>query len=216
MPVITIRGQLGSGTREIGQLIAKRLNIDYVDRQIIAEIAKRLNTPNHSIAEKEMPPSSFLDRIAEALGSTYSFDSIYPTMDLGALASMPNDTEYLAGLTTVITDLAKVRSVVIRGRGSQFILKDFPGVFHVMIVAPLEMRVKRTMEDRNLKDEKSAREEIARFEKGRYEFSKRYFHADMKDPIHYDLVVNTGRLDYEAAASIVVNAVSLMTKPAAP
>ena len=60
MPVITIGGQLGCGTRDIGKLIAKQLNINYIDREIIAEVAERLQSPEESIARKEMPPSALL------------------------------------------------------------------------------------------------------------------------------------------------------------
>jgi len=42
MPVLTIRGTLGSGAPEIGKQIAVRLHIDFVDREIIADVAKRI------------------------------------------------------------------------------------------------------------------------------------------------------------------------------
>ena len=38
-------GTLGSGAPEIGNQIAERLHIDYVDREIIAEMAERLKWP---------------------------------------------------------------------------------------------------------------------------------------------------------------------------
>jgi shikimate kinase len=38
MPVITIRGKMGSGAPEIGRKIASILKIDYIDREIIAEV----------------------------------------------------------------------------------------------------------------------------------------------------------------------------------
>jgi len=63
MPVITIRGQYGTWSAEIGQIIAHKLNIDYVDREIIAGVAERLRQPSKSIEEKEMPPSTLLGRI---------------------------------------------------------------------------------------------------------------------------------------------------------
>ena len=53
----------------------------------------------------------------------------------------------------MIKELAGSQSIVIRGRGSQFILKDFPGAFHVLIVAPIEVRVKRVMEKLKLNEE---------------------------------------------------------------
>ena len=154
MPVITIRGLYGSWAAEIGELIAHKLNIDYVDREIIAGVAERLRRPSTSIAEKEMPPSTLLGRISEAMAQTACLgDGIY-TGVYSPLCEIPlNDTNYLSGLEYVIKQLAASQSIVIRGRGSHFILKDFPGAFHVMIVAPIEVRLKRVMERREAQRE---------------------------------------------------------------
>ncbi len=206
MPVITIRGQYGSWSAEIGELIARKLNIDYVDREIIAGVAERLRQPSTSIAEKEMPPSTLLGRISEAMAQTaYLGDGIYAGV-YSPLWEIPlNDTHYLSGLEYVIKELARSQSIVIRGRGSQFILKDFPGAFHALIVAPIEMRVKRIMERLKI-NEGDARKEIARFDNGSSAFVKRYFKANIADPINYDIVINTNHLDVEGAASIIVDA----------
>ena len=67
MAVVTIRGQLGSSAPEIGRLVADRLHADYVDQEIIAEVAARLVWPEQGSAQKEIPPGSLLGRIAEAL-----------------------------------------------------------------------------------------------------------------------------------------------------
>ena len=206
MPVITIRGQYGSGSAEIGELIAHKLNIDYVDREIIAGVAERLRRPSTSIAEKEMPPSTLLGRISEAMAQTACLgDGIYAGV-YSPLCEIPlNDTNYLSGLEYVIKELAASHSIVIRGRGSHLILKDFPGAFHVLIVAPIAARVKRVMERQKL-NEADARKEIARFDDGSREFVKRYFKANIADPINYDMVINTNHLSVEGAASIVVEA----------
>ena len=212
MPVITIRGQYGSGSAEIGELIAHKLNIDYVDREIIAGVAERLRRPSTSIADKEMPPSTLLGRISEAMAQTACLgDGIYAGV-YSPLCEIPlNDTNYLSGLEYVIKELAASQSIVIRGRGSHFILKDFPGAFHVLIVAPIAARVKRVMERKKL-NEVDARKEIARFDDGSREFVKRYFKANIADPINYDMVINTNHLSIEDAASIIVDAVH-KTKP---
>ena len=206
MPVITIRGLYGSWAAEIGELIAHKLNIDYVDREIIAGVAERLRRPSTSIAEKEMPPSTLLGRISEAMAQTACLgDGIY-TGIYSPLCEIPlNDTNYLSGLEYVIKELAASQSIVIRGRGSHFILKDFPGAFHVLIVAPIAARVKRVMERKKL-NEVDARKEIARFDDGSREFVKRYFKANIADPINYDMVINTNHLSVESVASIIVEA----------
>ena len=115
------------------------------------------------------------------------------------------DTRYLEALESVVRELAKSPSLVIRGRGSQFILKDHPGSLHVLVVAPLDARVKRVMKDLKI-DEEAAREEIRRFDTSRHQFVKRYFQADLEDPLHYDLVINTGGLSFQAAASLTISA----------
>lgn len=211
MSIVTIRGQLGSGASEIGKLVADRLHIDYVDREIIAEISERLKWSKQGIAEKEMPPGSFRGRILEALSHAYpgaGYTGVYARAYAPTWEIPLDDTSYLAGLESVIKELAASSSIVIRGRGSQFILKDYPGVLHVLVVAPLEIRLKRVMESLEL-DEKHAEKEIERFDSSRREFTKRYFKAELENPENYDLVINTEHLSFDSAASIVVGALPL-------
>ena len=129
MSVVTIRGDLGSGAREIGKQVADKLSIDYVDREIIADVAVRLKQSKKVIADKEMPPGTLIGRIGEALGraaETYGrnpadlgYSGIYlPTWEIPL-----SDARYLTGLKSVIEELARTQSIVIQGRGSQFILK---------------------------------------------------------------------------------------------
>lgn len=212
MPVITIRGQLGSGAPEIGRLVAAQLNIDYVDREVLNDVAAKLRYPEQKIEKQEMPPATLLSRIRDAL------EHSYPPVSGGGGVAVPmvyfsptdiplDDKSYLTGLEAVIKELAAGKSIVIRGRGSQFILKDNPGVFHVLTIAPLETRIKRVRDCLNV-DEKKARQEIENFDSSRREFIKRYFKADLEDPLNYDLVINTGYLEYKDAAAIIINAVT--------
>jgi cytidylate kinase len=211
MSLVTIRGQLGSGAPEIGRLIADKLHIDYVDRQIIAEVAERLQRDEQDVIRKEMPPGTLKGRIVEALTSNYimvepHYGGAYLPPELIPLG----DERYVKVLESVVRQLAGGSSLVIRGRGSQFILKDRSGSVHVFVVAPMELRVERVMQDLKL-DEKAAREEVTRYDTSRHEFAKRYFQAELEDPIHYDLVINTGRVPFEVAASIIINALGTTT-----
>ena len=67
MPVITIRGKMGSGAPEIGKMLAEKLKYDYIDREIIAAVATRLNLQENEVIAKEMPPVTLRERIEEAL-----------------------------------------------------------------------------------------------------------------------------------------------------
>jgi cytidylate kinase len=205
MPIITIRGQLGSGATEIGRQIADRIHVDYVDREIIAKVATQLQREEEEVMIKEMPPGSLIGRIVEALGNSgVDFQGAYVPFWQTPLG----DARYLQALETVVRELARSESLVIQGRGSQFILKDHPRAFHVLIVAPIEVRVKRVMQDFKL-DQEAAKREIGNYDSSRREFIKRYFKAEREDPAFYDLIVNTEHFTFQAAASIVLDALPL-------
>jgi len=212
MCVITIRGQLGSGAPEIGKMVADSLGYEYVDRQIIAEVAAKLNYPEQKIEQQEMPPATLFRRIKDALEHSYppvpDTAGLKTTEILLSPSAIPlDDNSYLNGLKSVIEGLAEDKSIVIRGRGSHIILKDRPDTFHILVIAPLATRLKRIMKERKL-DEKAAMKAINNFDKSRREFIKRYFKADLEDPMYYSLVINTEQLNYAAAASIIYDAVS--------
>ena len=207
MPIITIRGPLGSGAPERGKLAADNLHIDYVDREIIAAVAARLNRQEEDVTEKETPPSGLFGRIARALERGYSSDLGFEGAYMHVWQIPLDDARYFNTLEAVIKELARSQSLVIQGRGSQFILRDYPKALHVLMTAPTEVRLKRVMETLKL-DRENAKREIVRFDSGAREFIKRYFKAEVWDPVYYDLVVNTDHLGFQAAASIVLNALS--------
>jgi len=206
LPLITIRGQMGSGAHEVGQLLAQKLELDFVDREIIDMVAERLNHETAEIARKEMPPGTFLGRIVQALQHAYPPGGSHPA-EYPGLEVLPEDNRYLDSLQSVVRDLAGSGDLVIQGRGSQFILKDHPGALHILLVAPLELRVKRVTEKLQV-DEKAARKEIERYDSSRREFIKRYFRAELEDPVHYGMTINTQRFYFEETAAIIINALA--------
>jgi cytidylate kinase len=205
MSIITIRGQLGSGAPDIGKIIASKLNCDYLDREILAAVAAHMDRSEDQVAVKEMPAGTFLGRIVEAINHTYPGGvaregAFYPNWEFSI-----DDKSYLESLISIIKELAGSNSIIIRGRGSQFILKDIPGALHILTVAPLKIRIRRVMDAAGVNEE-TAKKEIQLFDSSRREFIKRYFNADLEDPSHYDLVINTEHIKYEAAASLVIYA----------
>lgn len=202
MAIITIRGQLGSAAPEIAKAVAASLHIDYVDQQIIAEVAAALRRSKEEVAEKEMPPGTLMGKIVEALARSGAVEANFESR-------LPLDDQiYFVGLEHVIQELARNESLVIRGRGSQFILRDHPGALHVLLVAPLATRVKRVVETLKV-DEETAKKKIAEFDGSRREFTKRYFHADLEDTANYDLVINTARFNPGDIDSIITRAVTV-------
>ena len=121
-----------------------------------------------------------------------------------------DDARYLDALKSVIQDITLEGNIVIHGRGSQFILRNNPSALHVLVVAPLPLRIKRVME-RSKTDEENALKQIEEYSKTRRDFNKRFFKKDMMDIVYYDLVVNTEHLTYEIAAQIIIKALQRKT-----
>ena len=220
MMVLTIRGTLGSGAPEVGNLVAERLHIDYVDREIIDEIAERLRRSKHDVAEKDMPPGSLGGDIVEALSYNCPSQSL---PDVGYTGSyLPtweiplNNIQYLTGLEFVIKKLASSSSIVIRGRGSQFVLKDYPNALHILIEDPLALHVKRVMESLAIK-ETEANKKVELSDSSHREFARRYFHASLEDPVnYYDTVINTEHFSVDDAAGLIAAALPFKDKTYIP
>jgi hypothetical protein len=216
-----IHGKEVSGVSEIGKMLAKELCIDYIDNRIIAHIARRLNRHVLDVAKKEISSRTLLGRIAGVLSlgeNSYSKDYqsgdgeiFYVPMELYPWEILIDDKLYLQTLKVVITELAKSHAIVIRGRGSQFILKNFPGAYHVLIVAPTCLRVERTMESLKL-DEENAKKQIKNSDNSQREFIRRYFNAETENTLDYGLVINTKDIAFQDAASIIANAIPSESK----
>jgi cytidylate kinase len=208
MPIITIRGQLGSGAPQIGRKIADAFHIDYMDREIINRLAERLNRPIKEIIAKEILPTTLKERIATFI--QHDFAGSGPLNHPSPEADAPplDNAHYVKVLGSVIKKIATNGSVVICGRGSQFFLSKFSGIIHILVVAPLDIRIKRVMESFGLSEE-AAREKITRYDGNRREFIKKYFKADLENPEYYDMTINTAHISYESATSMIIKAISL-------
>jgi hypothetical protein len=62
-------------------------------------------------------------------------------------------------------------------------------------------------------DKENAKKEIARSVGNRREFIKRYFQAEVEDPMNYDIVLNAEHLSFEVAALIIVGALLFKARP---
>ena len=205
MPIVTLHGQYGCGVTSIGKKLADRLGIDYVDRKIIAEVAQRLQRGERIIEEKESLPGNAIGRIAQALsisGMDYSLAYI-PPEDLPV-----DDVHYLETLKSVVKGLAKNNSMVIHGRGSQFILRDEVKALHVLLVAPAEIRIQNIMNSQNLDSEAAVRE-MNKLDGSFHQFIKRYFKAELEEPVFYDIILNTHYFTEDEIVNLVTEALRI-------
>ena len=79
-------------------------------------------------------------------------------------------------------------------------------VFHVRLVSALEKRVQRIQELEQL-SKKAALAFMRKEDRGRERYLKKYFEADVDDPLLYDLTINTDRISHDQAAKLIAEAV---------
>jgi cytidylate kinase len=104
-----------------------------------------------------------------------------------------------------ILHLAELGNVILIGRGANMITARLPGVFHVRLVAPLERRVEHAHEYYGM-SLRQARAFCSSQDRGRSRYFKKYFKANIDDPLLYHLVINTGLVSYDDAARLIVEA----------
>ncbi|HSM24184.1 MAG TPA: cytidylate kinase-like family protein, partial [Anaerolineaceae bacterium] len=80
-------------------------------------------------------------------------------------------------------------NVIIVGRASQLILKNFPNSLHLRIIAGIETRIKNVHETKNV-SEKAAKAQIEESDRQRMSFIKKMYDKDWNDPTLYDLTIN--------------------------
>lgn len=222
MTVVTISGQIGSGAREVGRLAAERLQLDYVDQEILVQAARELGVPVETVVSKDERTAGFGERIATMLRRFLERSAAAgvadPTMGPGSLDvllgrtyaeaaasdGLPDvsDERYLATLCSVVRDLAGHDDVLIIGRGSQSILRDWPGACHILLVAPHERRVEFIVQRDGI-DADEAAKRVRGGAKGRADFHRKFFKIDVDDPAHYHVAINTGSFSLDQSAAII-------------
>lgn len=101
-----------------------------------------------------------------------------------------------------ILKLAAMGNAIIIGRASCLITARLPRVLQVRLVAPLEQRVTHALEAYGM-SETEARAFCVREDLARERYVKKYFNADIADPLHYHLIINTGQISYDDAAKMI-------------
>ena len=216
MPVITIGRQFGAGGKTVAQMLARKLKVDVLDSQLIDEVAHRLQLPKEEVEAEDEQPGSLLHRLLMALGSASGEPMIPPET---AAWNPPNvDPVFdmrravLEITQHVIKEAAREGDVIIVGRGGAYILRDLEGALHVYLRAAEAIRVKAVMARLKL-SEGEARRRVKQTDENWNAYIKQVYGHDRNLPSHYDMVLDTGRLGYEATVDTIQTALHARRSP---
>jgi cytidylate kinase len=181
MTVITLSRQLGSGGDEIAVAVAERLGLRLVGQELINRAAREAGAPEVALAAID---------------------------ELGLLGVRPGRAAvraYREKIYAVVGELTAEGRLLLVGRGGQVILAGQPGVLHVRVIAPGELRVTRLAETRGISHEAAAAR-IEASDRARVDFVRRYYGANSTDPTLYDLLLNMVKIDIMTAVELMCGA----------
>ncbi len=178
MAVITVSRQIGSLGTEIARESAQRLHYDYVDKEKIGELLKGFGFPETEVEKFDEKKPPFWDSLSL------------------------ERRKFLHVTQAVLYELASKGRVIIVGRGGQVLLKDLPGILHLRIISPFEVRVKRLVAAGGF-EEKQAVRFLRQGDQDSFGFIHTFFHVNWDDPGLYDLILNTGKISMETAINLV-------------
>lgn len=192
---VTIGHELGSGGAQVGRLLAKKLGVPFVDRQILHETAQALVVPEEELATREERRDSFWQTFSrmELLSSPEA---------ASACGYYPSDRELFEMESRYIVRIAGESSAVILGRGGRFLLRDHPRHFSVFVHARPEDRAARIRELYRL-EEKEARRIMEKNDRERRSYAETFTHENWIDARGYDLCVNTSTVPPEEAVELI-------------
>ena len=181
MTIVAISREMGSGGYEIGAAVAKVLNFEYVNRQILLEAAHAHGVPEATLVDVVERRPSLWER----------FDA--------------ERRRYLTFLEAAYYAFAEKGNLVTASRSGPFFVRDVRHALKVRIMAPVEVRVRRVMAETRL-DQKAATAKVRAYDRemsGRIDY---LFGVDWTQPENYDLVINTTDDAWEFYTDLLVAA----------
>lgn len=191
--VITISRQFGSLGRPIAHKLSEKLGIEYLDRDIVEETAKRMGLPVSTISEEE------------EVAKGKFFGMMYP---LGIGVPKLRD-EIFNVQKNIIQDLAAKESCIIVGRCAEYTLKDMPNHLSIYIYASYKQRLENCINVLGM-DEKTAYRLIKEVDSARENYHKLYV-PGYKNPFdNRALCIDSGKFGVDGTADIIETIVKKM------
>lgn len=139
-------------------------------------------------------------KVGEIIRERYQIDD--PLQQKGASKIIANL------ISAILTEMAVLNDLVVLECGGQFIFRRFPNALHVRVIASREMRAQNIGQDKGIPPEEALKL-IDVQDRAQERLLRARFQHSMGTTENYDLIVNTGTLETNAALEIILSAVRL-------
>lgn len=197
--IITIGRQFGSGGKEIGEKVAKRLGYAFYDKEILTMAAEESGFSPSAMQHYDEKPSGSL---------------IYSLYMTGAATSdnLPLNQQLAFAQFNVIRKVAQADNCVIVGRCADYVLREKQNLLTVFLHAPMAYRVSRVMAENSIDSTSLAEKTIKKQDKARADYYNFFTHKKWGDASSAMLSIDTSTLGADDVAEVIAGYAMLMQK----
>lgn len=188
--VITIGRERGSGGRMVGKELAKRFDIGYFDREILAYASKELNVGEEFLSSLDEKSIRFVQNVFPTPYNSLSFNYL------------PTEAELIGVQTRLISEFAQSTSCVIVGRCADYILRDHPCCINIFLRSNLEDRIEHMTDIYGVSPDQAQRK-MKKLDQERAKYYHSLTGQQWGDLRNYDLCINTSMLGIEKTCDVV-------------
>ena len=198
LPVITISRQFGSGGHEVGEKLARQLDVPFYDKALIAMAAKQSGLSEEVFANADEKATSSL--LYSMVMGSYSFGARVPGIN-----EMPINDKLFIIQSDIIKKAAAEGPCVIIGRCADYILREHENCLNVFVHANKEERIRRSVAKKDC-EERKASDFVTKKDKQRANYYNFYSNKRWDDLQNYDITIDTSRFTVDEAVDILMDA----------
>ena len=198
--VITISRQFGTGGHEIGAELARRLGVKLLDKQILNEVAARINAVEEAVEKIEARNPLWRDDFTNFY-RTYMANAEY-----NGLEQDQTSHALFRAQADAIRRIASEESCVIVGRCGFDIFADHPNALKIFVHSSLDCRKRRIAEKYDI-SEHDAAAMIVDNDYSRELYTKTYTGREWKDATNYDISLDVRKFGVNGAVDFLMNCI---------
>jgi cytidylate kinase len=196
MAVITISKEFGTQSEKVAIQAAQRLGYEYIGKQLIAEIARKLRISENEAEVFRKTSQSRILRFVDRF--TCSIVQKVVDREYGCL----DDKNYYETTKKLVENVYEAGDVIILGWGGQCILRGKPNTLHIRLVKDYETKIKEVMQNKNLNYD-AAMALIEKDEGDLKAYIEHYFNENWNAAHLYDLIIDMEKNSVEKAVDLI-------------
>lgn len=200
--LITISREFGAGGSDLARLLGAKLQWPVLDRELVQAVATRLRLDPRHVEPLDERTSNWLARlVASALLMTPPEQHV----DVDNNTVVHPDAVAEAARAAILA-AAQTPPLIVVGHGAQCLFQHRPGTLHVRLVSSMDQRVDRICR-RETCDRVAAAQVARRMDEVRRAYVRRHYRVDVRDPLLYDLQLNTSTIPIDVCVEMIAGVV---------